>query len=169
MCLWVIWRSQTVCLCVFGSKIHIEDVGDRITGFLLMDQTAVQQLCVQLWENVCVGRLRGGVLDSECVFKRKKSSSVIYAAPPTPQFLAACVSAEVCWRENKKIEIRRKGGRTTMVEQEEALFFTCTLTTQRRSETENDIFELMFNSWKYIFDLGNSIISPFSNCLKSIS
>lgn len=55
-------------------------------------------VCKSVRKRVYLERERAGVFVSVCVSEseRWKSSTVIYAAPPTPQFLAACVSAKVC-------------------------------------------------------------------------
>ena len=60
-------------MCV--TEIHIGDVGNQITGSLslLMDQTAVQQLCAQVWENVCVRRQEKG---SVCVCVSEKEREI---------------------------------------------------------------------------------------------
>ena len=96
----------------------------------LMDQTAVQQLCAQVWENVCVRRERGvyvSVWERERAREREpeKSRPVIYAAPPTswPR-----VSAEVCWREKNSAWARGSAStRKTRVEWREATWLTCFL------------------------------------------
>ena len=166
-----------VCVCDFKERgsmlVCVRDTYQRcwatklLPFSLLMGQTAVEQLCAQVWENVCVSGVKGMqclyvcvcVCVCVCVRERKiekQCCNLCCTSDPTALGCQRLCWGLLTWEKKKKRQHirlhqrereRERGKRweyETRVEREEAVWFkmfvfTCTFTTDWRQRESQGV------------------------------